>query len=147
VDLPSLPKRGKTEGDSDYHEANVNWIQQNLKIDFLDGTGVLRIGLTAGSTRDQVLLVNAVARAYLKEIIRRDRDEYEMRLEGLKSQLQAWQGAITAFDKRKGKGMDKEVKANIEHTIEEIKTTTGRLEFDLRTLPQLLEFAEAPTDS
>jgi hypothetical protein len=139
VDLPSLPNKGQPDGDRDSHEVDVDWMQRNLKIEYLDDTGVIRIGLIAGSPLEQALLVNAVARAYLKDIVRRDREDFEMRLEALKRDLDRDKQVLPAKIKP-------EIKANIEREIELIKDAIKRTELELRTLPQLLELAEVPKD-
>jgi hypothetical protein len=139
VDLPSLPNKGKPDGDRDSHEVDVNRMQRNLKIEYLDGTGVIRIGLIAGSPREQALLVNAVARAYFKDIVLREKDFNEKKLEGLKRDLEREQQTLPLK-------IRKEIKANIEREIELIKDAIKRTELELRTLPELLELAEVPKD-
>jgi uncharacterized protein involved in exopolysaccharide biosynthesis len=114
-------------------------MERNLKIEYLDGTGVIRIGLTAGSPREQALLVNAVARAYFKDIVLRDKEDHERRHDGLNRALKVQQELLRTKEM-------KEKKALIQREIELIKDAIKRTEFELQSLPQLLELADVPKD-
>jgi hypothetical protein len=60
------------------------WLEKNVEAVFLDGSNVLRIRATAGSPEEQAVLANAVARAYMEEVVHRElqrkRDRHKMLL-------------------------------------------------------------------
>lgn len=139
TDLPSLPKKGKGEGVRDDHDDDVAWMEKNLKIEFLNGTGIVHISLvtrTTATPREQARLVNAVAYAYRRDIVLRDKKLNEITLESLKTELDILQQTLRI--EAGGR------KANIERNIEETKAGIKRLEFELQTLPQVLELADVP---
>lgn len=138
VHLPSLPKKGKGQGERDAHEEDVAWLAQNLKVEYLDGTGVLRVSLASGSRREQALLVNAIVHAYFQLEVDSQKQDCESRLEELKKLLKMNQRGHAATDERVQKIQEKE-------TID-VKDSIKRNEEALRTLPRLLEMADVPPE-
>jgi hypothetical protein len=59
-------------------------LARHLRAEFLDGTGVLRVSVGAGTPKEQAALANAVAKSYLREIVHRENDARLARLERLK---------------------------------------------------------------
>ena len=53
------------------------WLEKNLRVESLEDTGVLRISFADGSPREQVALVNAVAKSYVRAANERIRQRYE----------------------------------------------------------------------
>lgn len=136
VELPLLPKRGKGRGVEDDHDDDVAWLAQHLQIEYLDGTGVLRIALAAGTPREQALLVNAVVHGYFQK-------EVQLQQERLKRALEAGQQLLVELKKTSAvrSGEEKEV---ADQRIVELKDKIKRMEEALRTLPQLLELSDVP---
>jgi hypothetical protein len=138
TNLPSLPKKGKGgEGKHDNDE-DTAWLGQNLKVEYLDGTGVLRITLAAGSRREQALLVNAVVHAYFQLEVDRQKQSCELDLESAKRQIKMWREVFKTAD-----GAEKK---NLEQGIVVLKVQIKLCEDALRTLPRLLEFADGPPE-
>lgn len=54
------------------------WLREHIRVDSLEDTGVLRIWLAAGTPEEQVVIVNAVAKAYVDEANERTRKWYEV---------------------------------------------------------------------
>jgi RNA polymerase sigma factor (sigma-70 family) len=61
------------------------WLEKNLRALFIDNTGVLRVSVAAGGGPDRAALTNAVVRAYLEEIVGRERIQKTERWEMLES--------------------------------------------------------------
>lgn len=53
------------------------WLRENLRVESLEDTGVLRISLEAGSPTEQVVIVNAAAKAYIRVASENRRERYE----------------------------------------------------------------------
>ncbi len=136
ADLPSLPKKGKSGEDRFDNEEDITWLAQNLKLEYLEGTGVLRISLAAGSPREQALLVNAVVHAYFQLEVDIEKRDTARGLERFKSLMELRQEEL-----RTAQGAHK---ANLERCIAEDKASIKWCEETLRTLPQILELAEVP---
>lgn len=136
--LPSLPKKGKGEGEGDAHEEDVAWLAQNLKVEYLDGMGVLRISLTAGTRREQALLANAIAHAYFRLEVRREQEGFELILGSLQEQENSLTKALPA--------MNGEEKKRFEGHFVAVKDKIKVIEGEIRTLPRLLELAEVPPE-
>ncbi len=136
VDIPLLPKKGKGHGVEDNHDDDVAWMAQHVQVEYLDGTGVLRISLTAGSRREQALLVNAVVHAYFQLEVDIQKRDAERGLERHKSLMKLRQAELGTPDGAH--------KSNLERAIIEDKASIKRCEEALRTLPRLLELAEVP---
>jgi polysaccharide biosynthesis transport protein len=62
----------------------AEWLEQRLKVDAVKRTGILRIAVTGGDVQEQALLANAVAEAYLQEIVDREQRKRQARLDQLK---------------------------------------------------------------
>jgi RNA polymerase sigma factor (sigma-70 family) len=58
----------------------VAWLEQNLSATFLDNTGVLRVSVGAGSNQERAALANAVADAYLEEVVSQEQRRKAHRL-------------------------------------------------------------------
>lgn len=138
TDLPSLPKKGKGGDNRHNNEEDIAWLVQNLKVEYLDGTGVLRISLAAGTRREQVLVVNAVVNAYFQLDVDRQKQLYESHLEGQKKMAKHFQGEVGA--------VIGERKQKLERRLVDIKDAIRKSEEELRTLPRLLELAEVPPE-
>jgi hypothetical protein len=63
---------------------STEWLAKHLRAEFLNGTGVLRVSVGAGTPREQAALANAVANAYLREIVNKENGARLARLERLK---------------------------------------------------------------
>lgn len=136
TDLPSLPKKGKAGENGFESKEDVAWLAQNLKLEYLDGTGVLRISLAAGSRREQALLVNAIVHAYYRLEVDIEKRNCEIGIELLKKLMEEHQtvlGMAHGAEKR-----------DLEQCIVENKASSTLCEDALRTLPRLLELAEVP---
>lgn len=138
ADLPSLPEKGQGGENRFNNEEDVAWLEQNLKVGYLDGTGVLRISLAAGSPKEQALLVNAVVHAYFKLEVRPLQESYEQRLVTCKRMLKSSQEGFEMLAEAEKKLM--------EGIIAEHKARIERCEIGLRTLPKILELAEVPPE-
>jgi hypothetical protein len=136
--LPSLPKKGRGEGEGDPHEEDVAWMKQNLKAEYLQGTGVLRISMIVGSRREQALLVNAVVQAYFRLEVDRAKQNCEQDLELTKKAVKMWQQSLGTEDAER--------KRKIEQGIALLKVQIKQCEDALRTLPRLLDLAEVPPE-
>jgi hypothetical protein len=138
TDLPSLPKKGKGGENRHNNEEDIAWLAQNLKLEYLDGTGVLRISLAAGSRREQALLINAVVHAYFQLEVDIQKRHHERGLERHRSLMKMRQ---EEFETAHGAH-----KRNLERSIVEDKASIKWCEEALRTLPRLLELAEVPPE-
>lgn len=136
VDLPSFPKKSKGKGVENDHDEDVAWLAQNLKVEFLDGTGALRISLATGSHREQALLINAIIHTYFKGEVRRKQEHFEKNLESLHQLLRKLKEKVDGE-----KGEDKRL---IQRRIDEVQEGIKQNEDALRTLPKLLELADVP---
>lgn len=136
TDLPSLPKKGKGGENGHDHDEDVAWLAQNLKVEYLDGTGVLRITLAAGSRREQALLVNAIVHAYFQLEVDIEKRNCEIGIELLKKLMEEHQtvlGMAHGAEKR-----------DLEQCIVENKASITLCKETLRTLPRVLELADVP---
>ncbi len=61
------------------------WLEENLRAAFIDDTGVLRVSVARGSPADRAALTNAVVRAYLEEVVGREKNDKAQRWEMLES--------------------------------------------------------------
>jgi len=66
----------KLKKDGGRREAR-NWLREFLRVESLEDTGVLRISFAAGSPREQVVIANAVAKAYIQMAGDFRRERYE----------------------------------------------------------------------
>ncbi len=147
-DLPVL----KTQTDPN------GWLRRNFKAEYLDGTGVMRLSLLAGTDREQAIIVNAVARAYAKA----EGPEHDRRLEKLfkarRARLQERRASLVAvkreLEKKASSAHDKRARMALERLeqhkqllegeIAGLEDTIKRTEAALQTSFQLLELAEVP---
>lgn len=136
TDLPALPKTGKGGANRHNNEEDIVWLAQNLKVEYLDGTGVLRISLAAGSRREQALLVIAVVNVYFQVEVNRKKQLYEEWLESRKRIAKVFQGEVEV--------MSGEVKNKVEKRLVHVKDEIRKTEEALRSLPRLLELADVP---
>jgi hypothetical protein len=130
----------------------VGWLSQNLKIEYLDYTSVIRITLTGGSRREQAILVNAVARAYFRVEVSQQRQSLEDSLEVLKSLRESFQKRLKVLNQNLERANVVQ-KANIEDhkkscelEVTAIESGIKQREAGLRALPQLLELADVPPE-
>lgn len=114
----------------------IDWLRQKLKIEYLDGTGVLRISLTAGNRREQACLVNAVAQSFIQAEVRPRQPRQEKCLELLKEMLKVYKQQLPTADR--------EDKKNLEIDIAQITARLASLRAELQAPPQLLELADEP---
>lgn len=114
----------------------ADWLKHNLRLDYLDGTGALRISLGTGSRREQALLVNAVAHALFLEVVDRSKEAQEKTLEVLREMRTEIQR-----ERKIEKGDNKKA---LELELGKIKARILSLEAEFRTRPQLLEWADVP---
>jgi len=63
----------------------VQWLEEEIKVDFSTGPEVLRISLQGDHPKELEILVNAVARAYLNEIVNKEQNQKHSRLEVLRT--------------------------------------------------------------
>jgi hypothetical protein len=56
-----------------FKEDGPAWLKKYLHVESLEGTDVVRISFSYGSPKDQVAVINAVAKAYLDVLIDRER--------------------------------------------------------------------------
>jgi hypothetical protein len=59
------------------------WLEARLRVN-VQGRGILRVAVTGGSSKEQALLVNAVASAYLEEVVQKEVIRQRKRLEKLR---------------------------------------------------------------
>ncbi len=62
----------------------VDWFQNELKVDYKLGPEYMRVTLSGDRPEEQLTLLTAVANAYLKEIVHKERNRHLLRLEQLK---------------------------------------------------------------
>src|SRR5579883_761864 len=123
ADLQSLPKTGKAGKKKDNHDEEVAWLAQHLQIDYLDGTGVLRIALNAGNPREQALLVNAVVHGYFKVEVDRRHKRVKDALEFLQRDLNTTMAMSAALNGEKKELLERkiaEIQDNIKLCDEEL---------------------------
>jgi hypothetical protein len=138
ADLPSLPKKGKGGENRYNNEEDIAWLAKNLKVENLDGTGVLRIYLAVGSRREQALLVNAIVDAHIRLEVHPKKEHLEKTIEMIQKDLKTETKLLAT-----AKG---ENKKRIEQAIIQIKDNLKRSEEEIRTLPRLLELADEPPE-
>jgi succinoglycan biosynthesis transport protein ExoP len=66
----------------------VQWLEEQLKVDYSTGPEILTISITGDNTKDLVDIVNAVSRAYLEEFVNKEYHLHQTQLEQLRT-LQA----------------------------------------------------------
>jgi hypothetical protein len=116
TDLPSLPQGGKGGENRFDNEKDIAWLAQHLKLEYLDGTGVLRISLDAGKPREQALLVNAVVHGYFQVGVHPRRKRFEDELEVLQKSLKSTMAMSAALNGEKQKILERktvEIEDNI----------------------------------
>ncbi|MGH7173688.1 MAG: hypothetical protein ACRELG_25680 [Gemmataceae bacterium] len=131
ADLPSLKKQENPAG----------WLSRKLKLESLDGTTVLRLSVTAGSRREQALLVNAIAQAYFKVEVPEQRQDAERTLEKMQTHLKSMQKLLDGL--RSNPNRQRAIQG-MEDDVRELKVHLKWIEADLRTPPLLLELADVP---
>src|SRR5262249_36849528 len=67
------------------HANPVAWLEKAIKADYSIAPELLSISLSGENPDELVLLVNAVREAYLKEIVNREQNELNTRLDRLKA--------------------------------------------------------------
>jgi RNA polymerase sigma factor (sigma-70 family) len=61
----------------------VAWLEKNLAAVFLEDSGVLRVSVAGGSAEERAALANAIANAYLEEVVGADQSRKAHRLDEL----------------------------------------------------------------
>ena len=64
----------------------VEWLEKNLKTDYLLGPEVLRVTLAADQPEEAAELLNAIAKAFLNEYAEKERSKKQQRIEDLRKQ-------------------------------------------------------------
>jgi hypothetical protein len=72
----------------------VSWLEKNLHVDNPHQGAILRVGLSGGKPKELAVLVNAVADAYLKEVVNRDRSQVVERLNKLKEMIATYEQSV-----------------------------------------------------
>src|SRR5262249_19678086 len=72
----------------------VSWLIKELKVDFQAGSEVLRITLAIHNPEEAALIVNAIADAYLKEIVNVEKYKRSERLTKLKDTYNKYQETL-----------------------------------------------------
>jgi capsular exopolysaccharide synthesis family protein len=62
----------------------LDWLAYELKVDFSIGPGILRVAMDGDKPEELAVIVSAVADAYLKEIVNKERDDRLRRLDQVK---------------------------------------------------------------
>jgi capsular exopolysaccharide synthesis family protein len=64
----------------------VEWLEKNLKTDYLLGPEILRVTLAADQPEEAAELLNAIAKAFLNEYAEKERSKKQQRIEELRKQ-------------------------------------------------------------
>ncbi len=62
----------------------IQWLEREIQVDFAAGPETMRISLRGDNTREMLLIVNAVTKAYLNAIVDKEKNKRLDRLEQLK---------------------------------------------------------------
>jgi capsular exopolysaccharide synthesis family protein len=73
----------------------TGWLEKNLKADYTTAPEILSISLTGDRPEDLVVLVDVIREAYLREIVNRERNELQVRLNHLKEFYDHQQEVVT----------------------------------------------------
>jgi succinoglycan biosynthesis transport protein ExoP len=65
-------------------DRQIDWLQQEIKVDFKTGPEFMRISMVGNQADEMRTLLNAVAAVYLKEIVNKERNRKQARLNSLK---------------------------------------------------------------
>jgi capsular exopolysaccharide synthesis family protein len=65
-------------------EAQIDWLQQELKVDFKTGPEFMRVSMVGYQPEEMKILLNAVTTVYLKEVVYKERTRKQGRLNQLK---------------------------------------------------------------
>jgi capsular exopolysaccharide synthesis family protein len=110
------------------------WLQKRLEVDFTIGPEILRIALSGEDPEELAPLVNAVAAAYLREVVNREQSRRADRLEQLKryhaeyaATLQARQAAFRTKATAAGATNSEEFSVKHRITLEQLATETKEL--------------------
>src|SRR5262249_46583999 len=66
--------------------STIEWLEKNLKTDYLLGPEVLRITLSADQPEEAAALLNAISKAFLNEYADAERSKKQARLDDLRKQ-------------------------------------------------------------
>jgi len=69
----------------------IEWLEQELQVDFASGSEILRIGMSGESPEELTLIVNAVTHAYLDEIVDVELNQRRQRYDLLKETWNRYQ--------------------------------------------------------
>jgi hypothetical protein len=70
------------------------WLEKNIRVESLQDTGVLRVSLAEGLPAEQVAIVNAVAKAYVKEATERERLYRERQIADLRKRCDGFRESL-----------------------------------------------------
>jgi len=128
----------------------VAWLEKNLQVDFPNDAAVLRIGLSGKKPDELSVLVNAVTEAYLKEVVNRERNLKQERLNNLKELstkyeqlLAAKRNALRQLIREAGPIAQEIKKLFAEEQLEQVKRELLDCKSELRKLQWNLANAEA----
>lgn len=82
------------------HPNPVDWLDQNLKIDFKTGPQFMRVYLEGNHPDDMIAVLTAIKKAYLEEIRQRDNAGRIEKLNAIQSSITAQQNTIEQFRTR-----------------------------------------------
>lgn len=74
----------------------VQWLEENLQIEFSENSEILKIALTGDNPQELAEIVNAVHKAYLKEIVENERKVKQSELTRLEEVQKRWEDYLKA---------------------------------------------------
>lgn len=78
----------------------VDWLDQNLKIDFKTGPQFMRVYLEGNHPDDMIAMLKAITKAYLEEIDRRENEGRTNKLKSIRDNIDLQKTAIDLFQKQ-----------------------------------------------
>jgi hypothetical protein len=121
-----------------------SWLEQHLRVELLDNTGIIRVWVDGGLPSEQAVLVNAVTKAYLEHYIEARLRKHERAISHLERLKAAYEQDLKEARDSNGAVTGQEA------TIRRIKGLTASIEDHKAELRKgarvrLLEAAEVPT--
>lgn len=122
----------------------VEWLERELQIEFVNGSEILRIGMSGDRPEEPMRIVNAVVESYLKEVVESETRYRRDRFELLKSELNRYQEALR--ERRKELRRLSEIAGSNDHKVlagiqtqefdrlGRAETELGRVQSELRSI-------------
>ncbi len=145
------------------HPDAKDWVDRNLRSDYLGNTPVLRIWLADGSPEEQVVILNALLRTYLRDDVDQDRNWMTSLMDGWKKKRDLHLSLMSKeeaelLELSKVVPRDEDEQRTLEfrraqlrngfpirkETVRELQLRIDKQQDRIRSLPHVLKWSEKP---